>query len=111
VERTVAVSDLDLARLIRDGDGEGAARRLDAIRSEVPRPQGAVVNAAQDLRDQHQVCARQLIRRMGRPVARDTHRLDRGQEAVPGVSSALTSLIDVNGTSVRNHVLQDLHGW
>jgi hypothetical protein len=52
VERTVAVSDLDLARLIRDGDGEGAARRLDAIRSEVPRPQGAVVNAAQDLRDQ-----------------------------------------------------------
>jgi hypothetical protein len=60
VERTVAVLDLDLARLIRDGDGEvaAAARRLDAIRSEVPRSEGALVNAAQDLRYQLQVCAR-----------------------------------------------------
>jgi hypothetical protein len=51
---------LELAPLVRDGDAEvsGAARRLKALRAQVPPPAAALANATQDLRYQLQVCAR-----------------------------------------------------
>ena len=55
-----ATGDLDVPRLIQDGspDVAAAARRFEALRSEVPQPRAALVNAVQDLRYQLQVCAR-----------------------------------------------------
>ena len=60
VDGAVAAPDLDVARLVRDGDAEvaAAARRFETIRSGVPRSEPALTNATQDLRYQLQVCAR-----------------------------------------------------
>jgi hypothetical protein len=60
VDGARADADLDVPRLIRDGDAEvaAAARRFEAIRSAVPRSEAALTNATQDLRYQLQVCAR-----------------------------------------------------
>ena len=60
VNGAIAAPDLNVARLIREGDPEvaAAARRLDALRS-APQPNAAALtNATQDLRYQLQVCAR-----------------------------------------------------
>ena len=61
VDGSVVPADLDLPRLVRDGDPEvaAAARRLQGLRSGAPQQSPALlVNAVQDLRYQLQVCAR-----------------------------------------------------
>ena len=60
VNRPVAAPELDVARLIREGNAEvaAAARRFEALRSQVPQEPGALTNATQDLRYQLEVCAR-----------------------------------------------------
>jgi hypothetical protein len=61
VNGDVAAPDLNVARLIREGDPEvaAAARRLEALRSQGAQPDAAaLINATRDLRYQLQVCAR-----------------------------------------------------
>jgi hypothetical protein len=55
-----AALELDLTRLIRDGDSEvaAAARRFEVLRSGLPQGRAALVNALHDLRYQLQICAR-----------------------------------------------------